>query len=126
MVADREPRPGRMIYLDYQATTPVAPEVAAAMRPWIEEKFANPHSPSKWGREIYSSWRSLESWLMKHVAGKRVAMEYSAGDAVPYLDRIPAGVLEMVRAMGATVTSSGELVSRFYAIWNADNIATVE
>jgi cysteine desulfurase len=40
-----------MIYLDYQATTPVAPEVAAAMRPWIEEKYANPHSPSTWGRE---------------------------------------------------------------------------
>ena len=40
-----------MIYLDYQATTPVAPEVAAAMRPWIEEKFANPHSPSRWGSE---------------------------------------------------------------------------
>ena len=40
-----------MIYLDYQATTPVAPEVVAAMRPWIEEKFANPHSPSTWGRE---------------------------------------------------------------------------
>ena len=40
-----------MIYLDYQATTPLAPEVAAAMRPWVEEKFANPHSPSRWGRE---------------------------------------------------------------------------
>jgi len=40
-----------MIYLDYQATTPVAPEAAAAMRPWLEEKFANPHSPSTWGRE---------------------------------------------------------------------------
>jgi cysteine desulfurase len=40
-----------MIYLDYQATTPVAPEVAEAMRPWIEAKFANPHSPSRWGRE---------------------------------------------------------------------------
>ena len=40
-----------MIYLDYQATTPIAPEVVAAMRPWIEEKFANPHSPSTWGRE---------------------------------------------------------------------------
>jgi cysteine desulfurase len=40
-----------MIYLDYQATTPPAPEVAAAMRPWSEEKFANPHSPSRWGRE---------------------------------------------------------------------------
>jgi len=40
-----------MIYLDYQATTPVAPEAAQTMRPWIEEKFANPHSPSRWGSE---------------------------------------------------------------------------
>ena len=40
-----------MIYLDYQATTPVAPEVAQAMDPWAEDKFANPHSPSRWGRE---------------------------------------------------------------------------
>ncbi len=40
-----------MIYLDYQATTPVAPEVVKAMLPWIEEKFANPHSPSRWGHE---------------------------------------------------------------------------
>ena len=40
-----------MIYLDYQATTPVAPEVAHAMRPWAETQFANPHSPSRWGRE---------------------------------------------------------------------------
>ena len=38
-----------MIYLDYQATTPLAPEAAAAMRPWLEEKFANPHSPHKLG-----------------------------------------------------------------------------
>ena len=38
------------VYLDYQATSPVAPEVAAAMRPWIEEKFANPHSPHRLGR----------------------------------------------------------------------------
>src|SRR5690242_13060666 len=40
-----------MIYLDYQATTPVAPEVAEAMQPWISTNFANPHSPSRWGRE---------------------------------------------------------------------------
>ena len=40
-----------MIYLDYQATTPLAPEAAEAMRPWLDQKFANPHSPSKWGRE---------------------------------------------------------------------------
>jgi cysteine desulfurase len=42
---------GRMIYLDYQATTPVAPEVAEAMQPWVADRYANPHSPSRWGRE---------------------------------------------------------------------------
>jgi cysteine desulfurase len=47
----RAPPRGVTIYLDYQATTPVAPEAAAAMRPWLEDKFANPHSPHKLGRE---------------------------------------------------------------------------
>jgi cysteine desulfurase len=39
------------VYLDYQATTPLAPEAFAAMRPWLEDKFANPHSPHRLGRE---------------------------------------------------------------------------
>jgi cysteine desulfurase len=40
------------IYLDYQATTPLAPEARAAMLPWLgsEDGFANPHSPHKMGR----------------------------------------------------------------------------
>jgi cysteine desulfurase len=37
-------RPNRPIYLDNHATTPVDPRVLAAMRPWWEENFANPHS----------------------------------------------------------------------------------
>jgi Xaa-Pro aminopeptidase len=82
--------------------------------------------PAEWPREIYASWRTLESLLAKYVGGRRVAMEYSAGDAVPYLDRVPAGVIEMVRASGATVVSSGDLVTRFYAAWSVDNIASHE
>ena len=39
------------IYLDYQATTPLAPEAAAAMRPWLDTHHANPHSPHRLGRE---------------------------------------------------------------------------
>lgn len=39
-----------MIYLDYQATTPMAPEAVAAMRPLLEEGFGNPHSPHRMGR----------------------------------------------------------------------------
>lgn len=82
------------------------------------------HWPADWPRERYSSWRALEEQLAKLVKGKRVAMEYSPGDAVPYLDRVPAGVLEMVRDAGATVASSGELVSRFYAVWSAAHMAS--
>ena len=37
-------RPNPPIYLDNHATTPVDPRVLAAMRPWWEENFANPHS----------------------------------------------------------------------------------
>jgi cysteine desulfurase len=39
-----------MIYLDYQATTPLAPESLAAMLPWLESQHANPHSAHAPGR----------------------------------------------------------------------------
>ncbi|HEU4990463.1 MAG TPA: Xaa-Pro peptidase family protein [Gemmatimonadaceae bacterium] len=97
--------------------TPVAITHAIEQGPWA-------HWPKSWKRVVYSSWRSLDEHLQSIVKGKRVAMEYSAGDAVPYLDRVPAGVIEMVRAAGAEVVSSGPLVSRFYAGWNDANIAS--
>jgi Xaa-Pro dipeptidase len=91
--------------------SPVAITHAIEQGPWAEW-------PSQWTREKYSSWRDFEALLGKLVKGKRVAMEYSPGDAVPYLDRIPAGVIEMVTKAGATIVSSGELVSSFYAVWS--------
>ena len=39
-----------MIYLDYQATTPLAPEALAAMLPWLRDGHANPHSAHVAGR----------------------------------------------------------------------------
>lgn len=85
---------------------PVAITHAIEQGPWRDW-------PSAWAKVQYSGWRALESALRTMVSGKTVAMEYSPGDAVPYLDRVPAGVLEMVSAAGATVVSSAELVSRF-------------
>ncbi|MEJ7811246.1 MAG: M24 family metallopeptidase [Gemmatimonadaceae bacterium] len=82
--------------------------------------------PAEWRRERYSTWRALEETLATHVRGLRVAMEYSPGDAVPYLDRIPAGVLDLVRAAGAEVVSSADLVTRFYATLTAAQIASHE
>jgi cysteine desulfurase len=41
-----------VIYLDYQATTPLAPEARAAMIAWLgDETFGNPHSTHKMGRQ---------------------------------------------------------------------------
>jgi cysteine desulfurase len=40
-----------MIYLDYQATTPLAPEAFEAMVPWLRDDFANPHSAHPAGRK---------------------------------------------------------------------------
>jgi cysteine desulfurase len=40
----------RPIYLDYNATTPVAPEVADEMLPYLREHFGNPSSSHAYGR----------------------------------------------------------------------------
>jgi len=73
-----------MIYLDYQATTPIAPEVVAAMRPWIEEKFANPHSPSTWGREAAAAIEVARSRIEAAIglADGRFAFTSGATEAI--------------------------------------------
>lgn len=98
---------------------PVAITHAIEQGPW--EKW-----PGEWKKEVYSGWKTLEGLLATIVGGKRVAMEYSPGDAVPYLDRVPAGVVEMVRAAGAEVVTSAELVTRFYAVWSPEQRASHE
>ena len=106
------------VYIPRQGT-PVAITHSIEQGPWAGW-------PAKWTKEKYSSWRLLEALLAGVVKGKRIAMEYSPGDAVPYLDRIPAGVLEMVRNAGATVVSSADLVSMFYAVWSDEQRASHE
>jgi len=106
------------VYIPRQGA-PVAITHAIEQGPWAGW-------PAKWTKEKYSSWRLLESLLADVVKGKRIAMEYSPGDAVPYLDRVPAGVLEMVRNAGATVVSSADLVSMFYAVWSDEQRASHE
>ena len=71
-----------MIYLDYQATTPLAPEAAAAMRPWNEEKFANPHSPSRWGREAAAAIEAARGQVSALLAPGTLAFTSGATEAL--------------------------------------------
>ena len=80
--------------------------------------------PAEWENRQYSAWPVLESEIARLVKGKKIVMEYSPGDAVPYVDYVPAGMLELVRAAGATVETSGDLVTRFLAVWNDEQRRT--
>jgi Xaa-Pro dipeptidase len=71
----------------------------------------------------YAAWNELEGELRSLLQGRRVAMEYSPGDAVPYMDRVPAGVLELVRASGAEVVPSSTLVTLIAARWTDSELA---
>jgi Xaa-Pro aminopeptidase len=92
-----------------------------AIEPWPWH-----HWPAAWVRRSYDGWAELEAALHQLVAGRRVAMEYSPGNGIPHVDRIPAGALEMIRAAGAVVVSSADLVNSFYAVWSGDQLASHE
>ena len=71
----------------------------------------------------YAAWRELHHQLRRLVAGKTVAMEVSPRDDVPYLDRVPHGVIQLLESFGARIVSSAPLVSAFAARWSAAELA---
>ena len=67
MDADCRAGAGGMIYLDYQATTPLAPEVKAAMAGWVDH-YANPHSPSSEGRRAAAAIEVARGLVVKAIS----------------------------------------------------------
>jgi Xaa-Pro dipeptidase len=75
------------------------------------------------GRVIpYARWSELHQALAPLVAGRTLAMEISPEDAVPYLDRVPFGVVELLHRLGAKIVPSASLVSRFAARWSPSEV----
>jgi Xaa-Pro dipeptidase len=75
--------------------------------------------------EQYAGREQLVGGLRTLVSGlRRVAMEYSPDCAIPYIARVDAGTIELVRKAGVEVVSSGDLVQRFAAVWDDPAIAT--
>jgi Xaa-Pro aminopeptidase len=74
---------------------------------------------------VYAGREQLEAGLARLTAGlTRVAMEYSPGNGIPYVSRVDAGTVELVRSAGVEVVSSGDLVQRFDGLWGAEAIAS--
>src|SRR6187431_1262708 len=60
-------------------------------------------------RVVYLRWQELEKGIKELVSPfKRVAMEYSPKNAIPYVSSVDAGTIEMVKAAGVEVVSSGD------------------
>ena len=87
----------------------------------IEEGVLD-HLPG--GKTVYLRWQDLEAGVASLVAGmKRVAMEYSPRNANPYVAKVDAGTVELVRSTGVDVASSGDLIQLFEATWDDDQWA---
>jgi Xaa-Pro aminopeptidase len=136
---------GWLLY-DFRGINPIAADVTAvsrqtghlATRRWYYlipatgeprglvhaiEKNSLAHLPGTTTR--YAGRDQLDAGLRTLLAGMtRIAMEYSPRCAIPYVSRIDAGTIELVRQAGVDVVSSGDLVQRFSAVWDADAIAT--
>jgi Xaa-Pro aminopeptidase len=75
-------------------------------------------------RIVYRSHEELSAGLARMLDGARhVAMDYSPRGAIPYVSRVDAGTVEMVRALGVEVVSSADLVQRFEAALGAEQLA---
>jgi Xaa-Pro aminopeptidase len=75
------------------------------------------HLPGQ--KDVYAGREALDQGLTRLLSGvRRAAMEYSPNNAIPYLSRVDAGTMDLLRHRGVEVVSSGDLVQRFEATWD--------
>jgi len=81
------------------------------------ESWALDHLPGK--KRTYLRWQELHEAIRETLQGvSRIAMQYSPLCAIPYISRVDAGTLEMIRTLvpGIEIVSSGDLVQQFEAV----------
>ncbi len=72
---------------------------------------------------FYVSWEQQRILLSELFQGRRrVAMQFSPLNAVPYLSRVDAGTVDLVRSFGIEVVTSADLVQRFEAVWTDEQV----
>src|SRR5260370_25435298 len=75
------------------------------------------------GKMVYAAAEELEKNVKKLVgSAKKVAMQYSPKNQIPYISLVDAGTVELIRAQGCKVVSSADLVQQFEAAWSPDQL----
>jgi len=75
-------------------------------------------------KQVYLKWQEFEAGVESLMSGQvRVAMEYSPRNGNPYISRVDAGTVELVRSRGTEIVPSGDLIQLFEAVWDADQWA---
>jgi Xaa-Pro aminopeptidase len=131
------------LWYDFQGANPIAQRMAGlnngghmATRRWFYfipasgEPRGLVHSIEKHNldalpgpKTAYAGRAQLETGLQQLLNGAhRIAMEYSPNGAIPYVSRVDAGTIELVRGHGVDVVSSGDLVQQFEAQWGEEGI----
>jgi cysteine desulfurase len=121
MARTRREAPGGVsppIYLDYQATTPLAPEAAAAMRPWLETGFANPHSSHRMGREAAAAVEVARGSVLDALIDFRSSRAKSRGAGTDS-SRAPLDVARDERIGGKLYFTSGATEAANWALKGA-------
>ncbi len=101
-----------MIYLDYQATTPLAPQAFDAMVPWLRDAHANPHSPHRPGRAARAAVEVARDRIAALLpAGGRLAFTSGATEALNWAIKGSTGAIVTIATEHAavldTVAASG-------------------
>jgi len=90
--------------------TPDGPPIALAHKIELQPMEGFP------GKVVpYARWQELHEGLAALVSGKTLAMEVSPDNGVPYLDRVPHGVVQLIERLGGRVVGSALLVTAFTA-----------
>jgi Xaa-Pro aminopeptidase len=126
------------LFYDFRKSDPLAPRIlmlgenASGSRRWfyyipatgeptkivhsIERAKLDP-LPGK--RLVYRGWEEQHAHLRETLAAKkprRIAMQYSPMNDIPYISRVDAGTIELVRSFGVEIVTSAELVQQFEAV----------
>ncbi len=87
----------------------------------VIEPHVLPHLPGK--TEIYLKWQELEEQLGKVLKGaKTVAMEYSPKNAIPYLSKVDAGIVDLVRSFHVEVVSSASFLQYYTCVLDEEQL----